>query len=142
MVSMEIAKPNPDAQEQTRSHTDWVADYWRLLHPGIILAVSFVTAGAVFLTGPELTAIAATETAILKLFVGAALLFFVGYFFTYKLASGRTRSETQYLLHQNAEDIALMRSAFETARQRRPKRIIAARKKQSRRAAAKKKPAG
>jgi hypothetical protein len=89
-------------------------DYLLLLHPALILVVSFVTAAVVFLSGAELRVVFGSEAAIFKLLAGTALLFFIGMYFTQQLAARQVRSEALRIFERNATDLASMQRALKT----------------------------
>ena len=107
---MDIANKDVRARSGP-SASRWTSAWY--LHPAALLAVSFITAAAVFLTGAELRSVVADTSAIVKLLGGAALLFLVGIFFTQQLASRRARSEARNMLERNASDLSQMRTALQ-----------------------------
>jgi hypothetical protein len=109
---MEVAE-NPADYERTLAVRKR-RDYLLLLHPALILVVSFVTAAVVFLSGAELRDVFGSEAAIFKLLAGTALLFFIGMYFTQQLAARQVRSEALRIFERNATDLASMQRALKT----------------------------
>jgi hypothetical protein len=109
---MELAENRADYQRTLRGQDR--RDYLRFLHPALILAVSFVTAAVVFLSGAELRLVFDSEVAIFKLLAGTALLFFVGIYFTQQLAARPVRSEALRTFERTADDLASMQRALKT----------------------------
>ena len=110
--SMNVVDKTSENRISDRDRAAWLTGYLRFLHPGIILAISFATAAAVFITDTELFAIAASEFAVLKLLAGTALLFFVGLHFTQRLIARQNWRETEMMFDQNASDFARMEIAL------------------------------
>jgi hypothetical protein len=86
--------------------------YWTLVHPLLLLVVSWITAAAVFLSGTEMRELFASGTSILKLLAGTALLYIVGIYFTQRLAGRRSQVEAWMVYERNAIELASMRQAL------------------------------
>ena len=83
------------------------------LHPGLLVGVSLVLAGAVFLTGAELRVLVASEAALFKLLAGAALIFLLGVFFAQAFIIRQGRAQIRSELRHGSEELDAIRQSLQ-----------------------------
>jgi hypothetical protein len=96
-----------------RSSFPWMMPYSVTFAAGLMLAISWITVAAVFLTHSEIKEISADSASVMKLVAGAALLFLSGIYFMQQFAGRQIQNQAETLYDRNASALASMRKAMD-----------------------------
>jgi hypothetical protein len=87
--------------------------YFAVIPTTLIVAISWVTVTAVFLTHSDAQEISASSAAVMKLIGGMALLVFAAVYFMQQLAGRQIRNQAEILYERNASGFASMKKAID-----------------------------
>jgi TRAP-type C4-dicarboxylate transport system permease small subunit len=96
-----------------RSDVTRILNSVTLFPTALLVAISWITAGAVLLTHSQVEDISANSAAVVKLLGGAALLFLSGIYFMQQLAGRQIRNQADILYERNASAFASMKKAID-----------------------------
>jgi hypothetical protein len=109
--------------EQHKTGNSRIVHYFVLFPTTVMLAISWLTVGALFLTHAETWQISTDTALTMKLVGGTALLFFSGIYFMQQLAGRYIHNQSRILYERNASAFASMKKAIDAHIEKRPETI-------------------